>query len=183
MASSEALGARLREARQRLGYSLADVAGTTGLSVSWLSRVERGQIDVSFTRLMALVGCYDVSVAELVADVARPGAQVVRASETRPTLTSVEGYSIALLAASRGKRMMPMLTTYRPGVERREFVTSEGEEFVYVLEGRLRLELADGEAIVLDPGDSTYYSALVPHRLTAVGDVPARAVAVVTPPW
>jgi transcriptional regulator with XRE-family HTH domain len=183
MTSSETLGARLRDARQRLGYSLADVAGTTGLSVSWLSRVERGQIDVSFTRLIQLVGCYDLSVAELVADVAPPGAQVVRASETRPSLTSVEGYSIALLAASRGNRMMPMLSTYRPGVERREFVTAEGEEFVYVLEGRLRLEFADGEAIVLDPGDSTYYSALVPHRLTAVGDAPARAVAVVTPPW
>jgi mannose-6-phosphate isomerase-like protein (cupin superfamily) len=57
----------------------------------------------------------------------------------------------------------------------------EGEEFVYVLAGRIEL-VVDGESVVLGPGDSAYYRADVPHSFRNAGRGEARFVGVTTPP-
>ena len=57
-------------------------------------------------------------------------------------------------------------------------VSHEGEEFLYILEGRVEFHYGD-EIMAVGPGDSLYYDSNEPHGYVAVGDVPARAVAVV----
>jgi quercetin dioxygenase-like cupin family protein len=78
---------------------------------------------------------------------------------------------------------MPAIGLYRPGVRREDFVTTEGEEFVLVLDGAVELEFADGTSYSLKKGDSAYYSALEPHRLTVAGKTQAEVVVVAAPPW
>jgi AcrR family transcriptional regulator len=177
------LGRQLRAVRRRLGYSLADVSAATGLSMSWLSRVELGRIDISFNRLIALTGHYGVSVADLVGPTEPPGPHIVRRTEWRPIMSAPEGFEVIMLAAGRHGRMLPTITSYRPGVPREDFVATRGEEFMLVLEGSVLLEFDDGPSHSLGRGDSAYYAGMLPHRLTAAGQTQAVVLAVATPPW
>jgi transcriptional regulator with XRE-family HTH domain len=177
------LGRQLRAVRRRLGYSLADVSESTGLSMSWLSRVELGRIDISFNRLMALTGHYGVSVADLVGATDPPGAHIVRRAEWHPIMSTPEGFDLIMLASGRHKRMLPTITSYRPDVAREDFVTTNGEEFMLVLEGAVLLEFNDGAKYALGRGDSAYYAGLQPHRTTPSGRKPALVLAVASPPW
>src|ERR1700729_440753 len=176
------LGERLRHARHSLGHSLADVSAMTGLSISWLSRVERGRIDISFNRLMALTSCYRVSLPDLLGRGAASGPHIVRRPDRRADMSSPEGFELMLLAPGR-RQMMPAISVHRPGVPREDFVTTEGEEFVLVLDGTIELEFVDGSSYSLRKGDSAYYSAVEPHRGGVTGKDPAEVVVVATPPW
>jgi transcriptional regulator with XRE-family HTH domain len=177
------LGRQLRAVRRRLGYSLADVSAATGLSMSWLSRVELGRIDISFNRLIALTGHYGVSVADLVGPTDPPGPHIVRRAEWRPIMSAPEGFDVIMLAAGRHGRMLPTITSYRPGVAREDFVATRGEEFMLVLEGSVLLEFGDGTSHALGRGDSAYYAGTHPHRLTPTAKKQAVVLAVATPPW
>jgi transcriptional regulator with XRE-family HTH domain len=177
------LGRQLRAVRRRRGYSLSDVSERTGLSVSWLSRVERGRIDISFNRLMTLTGYYGVSVADLVGAVDQPGPHILRRADWHPMMSASEGFDVIMLASGRHKRMLPTITFYRPGVAREDFVVANREQFMFVLEGAVLLEFDDGASYAFNRGDSAYYGGLRPHRLTAKGKKPAVILAVATPPW
>jgi transcriptional regulator with XRE-family HTH domain len=166
------LGRQLRAVRRRLGYSLADASESTGVSMSWLSRVERGRIDISFNRLMALTRHYGVSVADLVAP-----------TDWHPVMSASEGFDVIILASGRHRRMLPTITSYRRGVTREDFVATDGEEFMLVLEGSVLLEFSDGTSHALERGDSAYYAGLQPHRLIPTGKKRAVVLAVATPPW
>ena len=79
------------------------------------------------------------------------------------------------------KHMEPFVITVRPG-EDESLSSHEGEEFIYVLSGRIAI--AYGKDLHdLEPGDSIYYDSLVPHQVRAVGDGPARILAVVYAPY
>jgi uncharacterized cupin superfamily protein len=58
-----------------------------------------------------------------------------------------------------------------------EYKEHEGEEWIYVLSGKLRLMLA-GEATVLEPGDAAYFNGLLPHRWDVLGEEDAEMLAV-----
>jgi transcriptional regulator with XRE-family HTH domain len=177
------LGRQLRAVRRRLGYSLADVSAATSLSMSWLSRVELGRIDISFNRLIALTSHYGVSVADLVGPTDPPGPHIVRRADWHPIMSAPEGFEVIMLAAGRHGRMLPTITSYRPGVAREDFVATRGEEFMLVLEGSVLLEFGDGTNYALGNGDSAYYAGTQPHRLTPTGKKRAVVLAVATPPW
>jgi quercetin dioxygenase-like cupin family protein len=77
--------------------------------------------------------------------------------------------------------MEPFIITINPPSDASEMEkpsTHEGEEFVYVLEGELEIQLQD-ESFLLQPGDSIYYDASVPHRVLHRGQGPARVLAVI----
>jgi transcriptional regulator with XRE-family HTH domain len=177
------LGRQLRAVRRRLGYSLADASESTGVSMSWLSRVERGRIDISFNRLMALTRHYGVSVADLVAPTDPHRPHIVRRADWHPVMSASEGFDVIILASGRHRRMLPTITSYRRGVTREDFVATDGEEFMLVLEGSVLLEFSDGTSHALERGDSAYYAGLQPHRLIPTGKKRAVVLAVATPPW
>jgi transcriptional regulator with XRE-family HTH domain len=176
------LGERLKRARKGLGYSLADVSAMTALSTSWLSRVERGQIDISFNRLMALTSCYRVSLPDLLGSSTGSSPHIVRKPDRPSDTSSPEGFDLVLLAPGQ-RQMMPAVAIHRPGVNPDDFVTTEGEEFVLVLDGTIELEFANGTSYSLKKGDSAYYSGLDPHRVTVPGKSAAEIVVVAAPPW
>lgn len=78
--------------------------------------------------------------------------------------------------------MMPTAGVFEPGGARAEFARHEGEEFVLVLEGQLRIEIDGAEPVVLERGDSAYYGASRPHRWSNAGEGLVRVVGVTSPP-
>ena len=157
------LGARLRSARRERGLSLSEVAGATDMSASFLSHVENGKGDITFTRLRRLVALYGMQLVDLVAAPHPADERVVRASEREEIEGSDTGISVYLLAPDSKRSMMPILAVFERGSHSAEPLRVESEEFLHVLHGALEIAFDDGETIRLEQGDSIYL--IEPHRL------------------
>jgi transcriptional regulator with XRE-family HTH domain len=179
------LGAKLRAARQARRLSLADVAAGTGISPSFLSLVEKDRSDITIGRLVRLIEFYGISITDLVPGQASHGyPDVVAQGERRLLHSPAEGIDVYLLSSdTRRRAMMPLLVELEPGARLAEFGQHAGEEWVHVLDGRLRLELEGTEPRVLEAGDSAYYPAERPHLFCNDDRVRAlRLICVDTPP-
>jgi transcriptional regulator with XRE-family HTH domain len=181
-AGRNSLGARLRALRTGRGFSLAEVADGTGLSPSFLSLVETGRSDITISRLVRVVDFYGVRVSDLIDELPGADSMVVRRNEHRHLYSRAEGIDVHLLSPDARGAMMPVLTTYEPTGNWAEFKAAPGTEvFVYVISGRLELDVEGHDVVVLRPGDSAYFHADRPHRYRNSGRAEVRTIAVATP--
>jgi transcriptional regulator with XRE-family HTH domain len=176
------IGARLKRARKEARLSLAQVAALTGVSASFLATVEKGKSDISISRLMRLVHCYRISITDLVDQRREAPVHVVKAKDRQSLRLNDEGISIYMLAPEGAHAMMPVLNEYAVSGEMADAAAHVGEEFIFVLDGTLELRIEGELPIVLEPGDSAYYDAALPHAFRNLGDVSARFIGVATPP-
>ena len=157
------LAERLRQARVARNLSLAEVAEATDISTSFLSLVERGRSDITIGRLVRLVHFYGISIVDLIPSEGAKSPELVRIQDRRLLHSPAEGIDVFLLGPDTQRTMMPMLLEFEAGAHLAEYGRHEGEEWVYVLEGRLSLEFEDSEPTQLEPGDGAYYVAKRPH--------------------
>jgi transcriptional regulator with XRE-family HTH domain len=157
-----AVGPRLRALRRDRGTSLADVSAATGISVSTLSRLEAGQRRATLELLLPLARAYRVSLDEIVtAPVADP--------RVRPTPVKRHGMIYYPLSRRPGglqayKLVIPAGSDRRVPDPR----SHEGYEWLYVLDGRLRVVLGEHD-VVLTPGEAAEFDTRVPHWFGAAG--------------
>ena len=179
------LGARLKSVRTARRLSLAEVSEATDVSASFLSLVENDKSDITIGRLVRLIEFYGISIADLLPGEAASGYPDVVASADRRMLHSQsEGIDVYLLTSmTRDRQMMPLEVLIEPGARLAEYGRHPGEEWVHVLDGRLRLELEGAEPRILHPGDSAYYPSERPHLfVNDDADRPLRLICVDTPP-
>lgn len=107
------------------------------------------------------------------------GLSVVRAGERRPVVRggTAFGYDYVSLADNRrDKKMEPFLFTFPSQIDKYVFFEHDGEEFMFVLGGRVEWQ-AGSRKLVLEPGDSIYFDARLPHRGRAIeGEATALVV-------
>jgi transcriptional regulator with XRE-family HTH domain len=175
-------GSALRQLRRDRRVSLREVSDATGISQSFLSLVENGKSDITLGRLIKLAAYFDVHVSDLVPPVPGRDPIVIRSSERFHIGSPAEGVDLYLLGPDSDRRFLPMLAEFAPGGRGTEFVEHEGEEYVYVLEGRLLLEVEGHEPVVLEAGDGAYYRADRAHHLAQAGDGRTIVFGVVSPP-
>jgi transcriptional regulator with XRE-family HTH domain len=177
------LGVALRRARNARGLSLAQVAEATGVSRSLLSLIETGRSDITIGRLSRLARLYDMSLAELVPEPRHPDPLVVRADDRRAMHYEAEGIDVEILTPEGPHAMQALLTTLSPRAAMKDFIVQTNEIFVFVLEGKVRTEFADGREIVLEAGDSAaYVSGESGHRHSNLVDETTRMVVVIRRP-
>jgi quercetin dioxygenase-like cupin family protein len=160
------LAANLRGLRLSKQLTLKEVANATGISTSLLSLVENRKSDITIGRLVRLVNLYGVSLIDLIPPPPDdPEPDVMRVTERRLVSTSspAERINIYFLTPDMKRALLPMELEFDPGAELAEYGCHEGEEWVYVLEGRLRLLLDGAEPHLLNEGDSAYYPGDRPH--------------------
>lgn len=169
------LGARVRELRKARDWTLEQAAGQAGLARSTLSKIENGQMSPTYEALKKLATGLEISVPQLFTaplksqvngrmGVTKSGAGPVRATTT---------YEHELLAENlTKKRMLP----YRARVRARSmdefdgWVRHDGEEFLYVLTGVVRLFTEFYEPVEMRRGDSAYYDAAMGHNVVSLSD-------------
>jgi len=154
------IGLRLRNLRLRRDLSLAEVAGSVGISVGFLSAIERGQMSASIGTLRKLARFYKTNILDFF-DPSEANTHLVR-PEGRKVLEAGPGVRMELLAWGNTV-MEPHLFRVAPGGGSGDPYTHEGEEFLYVLRGELAITLHD-EEYRLKPGDSFYFESSTPHR-------------------
>ncbi|CAL9361391.1 helix-turn-helix domain-containing protein [Streptomyces sp. enrichment culture] len=165
-ARADALGLvapQLRELRRRASLTLETAARDAGLSPAHLSRLETGQRQPSLPMLLSLARVYGTTVAELLGETAPERDAVVRADRMEPTTAGGWTY----WQAGGPGRGMQALRVHVPHGSQGDIVrVHPGEEWLYVLRGRLLLRLGETRHR-LGPGDSAHFDSLTPHRIAA----------------
>ncbi|MEU0335484.1 XRE family transcriptional regulator [Streptomyces sp. NPDC006193] len=154
---------RLRALRRRAGLTLEAAARAAGLSPAHLSRLETGQRQPSLPMLLALARVYGTTVSDLLGETAADRDAIVRAADMEPTRAGGWTY---VRAGAPGRGMQALRVRVPYGSQGDIVRVHPGEEWLYVLTGRLRLRLGDS-AHLLAPGDSAHFDSLTPHRLAA----------------
>lgn len=172
------LGLRLRNLRQRRGLSLASVAQSVGISVGFLSAIERGQMSASIGTLRKLARFYKTNILDFF-DPSQANSHLVR-PERRKVLEAGPGVRMELLAWGNAV-MEPHLFRIAPGAGSGDSYSHEGEEFLFVLRGEFKIAL-DGEEYLLKRGDSFYFESSTPHTWSNPGKAETWVLWVNTPP-
>jgi transcriptional regulator with XRE-family HTH domain len=157
------LGARLRERRLRSGLTLEAAAARVGLSPAHLSRLETAKRQPSLPVLLGLSRAYAVPLDVLLGEAAAAPAAVIRGGAAEPSLAGGWTYRPA---GAPGRAMQALRVHVPPDVQDAVVRVHPGEEWLYVLTGRLVLTL-DRERHLLEPGDSAHFDSMRPHRLAA----------------
>lgn len=176
---ARSLGARLRSLRLKRGLSLAAVARQTGVSVGFLSALERGHMTASVATLRRLARFYSVNILGLF-NPSEANPRLVRPAE-RKRLDAGPGVRMELLAWGNTV-MEPHLFRIAPGAGSGESYTHEGEEFLFILRGQLEISLDESEGFRLRSGDSFYFESSTPHRWSNPGTKETWVLWVNTPP-
>jgi transcriptional regulator with XRE-family HTH domain len=168
------IGEAIRSARKLRRMTLDALAGEVGLSVTFLSRLERGQVACSIGNLLEIAAVLELAPAQLFADLgdgARARAfRVVRKADADPAAQDRAGpYAWCQLASGVGEqRMETFLLDLPAGAKNAPLVTHPGEEFCIVLEGVVEFRVGD-EVVTLDQGDSIHLRSDMPHMAWAKG--------------
>ena len=173
-----AIGAHLRQLRARRKLSLAQVAQAVGISVGFLSALERSQMSGSVGTLRKLARFYKTNILDFF-DANGASSRRIRPAD-RKILEAGEGVSMELLAWGNAV-MEPHLFRIAPQAGSGDPYTHEGEEFLYVLRGDLSITVG-GEEYRLKPGDSFYFESATPHRWKNPGRRDTLVLWVNTPP-
>jgi DNA-binding transcriptional MerR regulator/mannose-6-phosphate isomerase-like protein (cupin superfamily) len=176
--NSHAIGSRLRQLRARRELSLAQVAKAVGVSVGFLSAIERSQMSASVGTLRKLARFYKTNILDFF-DPAEASSRLVK-PERRKVLEAGPGVRMELLAWGNTV-MEPHLFRIEPNSGSGESYTHEGEEFLYVLRGQLHISL-QGEEYRLKTGDSFYFESATPHHWKNPGRTETFVLWVNTPP-
>ena len=173
-------GTALRELRQTRGWSLQELASRSGLSKTFLSRLETGDRQASIAAVLTLARIFGVSLASMFeTQVASDPCLIIRANEVAPQTAGGLTYT-PLSNAERFFNLQPILIVVSPKRKGNDHFHHEGEEWLYVLSGRLTLSLA-GKTYDLDAGDAAHFDSRRPHRLIARGSQNAEVLLVASP--
>ena len=172
-------GLRFRRLRQGRNLSLAQVASATGVSVGFLSALERGQMSASIATLRRIARYYRTNILSFF-EPARDNSKLVRPTE-RKVLETTKGVRMELLAWGN-TAMEPHLFRIKPGGGSGESYTHEGEEFLHILRGEFEIWLNTDEHYRMKPGDSLYFQSSTPHRWRNPGKTESWVLWINTPP-
>ena len=165
------LGAHIRNFRIRQNRTLQDVSHSCGLSKSMLSKVENDKAIPSVAALVKIASSLGVTVSDILEADETLSADFTSCLEAFENVTHTQkGYAIFPFASKfHKKKIQPFLFIAKKGEVKQHKVTHEGEEFIYMLKGEMKLKIGAVE-YSLKEGDSMYFNSLEPHGITPVSD-------------
>jgi transcriptional regulator with XRE-family HTH domain len=172
------IGKNLRELRKGMHLTLASLAEKTGLSSALFSRMENGEVMPSIGTLKTISDVLKVDIElffrkdeNLGYAISHPGARPMVKSKKGPYVTEV-------LAAGMENPFMEPFISYLAGKDKEEQIIPaqhEGQEFCYVLEGRIELMLGE-KRFVLKKGDAAYWNGSIPHMALSLNKEGAKSL-------
>lgn len=179
------LGNLIRSARKEAGLTLQEVAGATGLSISYLSQIERNLLTPAVGALRRIADVLHVPAGTLVFAREPRGSSnfvtVIRDGEHRRYSFPQSSVDYQLLTPDLRRRSSLLRIVAEPGAESGPAMTHEGEDVVFVLKGRLVVEVADVRH-ELEVGDSMCFNSELPHRWFNDAEETAETIWMSTPP-
>jgi len=173
---------RLKQLRRQRRWSLETLAEHTGLTKSYLSKVERGLSVPSIAVAIRIARKLGADVEELFSDQEpSPGFALTRASDRTSFGAAARGKPLVQSIASgiSARKMLPFVLYPAAGFDASAFKEHEGEEFLFVHAGSIEVAFPTA-TVALSAGDSLYFNSLTPHKIRASGAEPAEVLVVVS---
>lgn len=180
------VGEKIKELRLEKEISLQELSMRTGFSSAILSQIENHLISPPLGILLKIAKALDVEMGYFLGKGDEVPYVIVRKNE-RKSISRVAskegvkyGYSYQSLAYDKKNRHMePFIVILEPAtIKDRHAYSHEGEEFLFVLEGKMEVTLGD-YTDVLEEEDSIYYDSKIPHRVQCVEDKETKILAVI----
>jgi transcriptional regulator with XRE-family HTH domain len=177
---SSAIGAALRRARKAVGMSVAELASRTQLSQPHISQLENGRVAPSIAALYSLAGALGIGPDQLLPRIDAAPIQVTRRGEgaLQPGSETDNPVMSRLLTGAPGRVIESHEFQALPGQDLGGWLEHPGEDFVYVMSGRMIVEFGSGRSEQLDAGDCIWYVARQRHRWRKVDDQPIHVLLV-----
>lgn len=174
------IGIKIKDLRNQNGLTQQELADRTELTKGYISQLERGQVAPSVVTLLDLIECLGTTASEF-----------FKEAETEHVVFSEEGFfekiddggnSIQwIVPPAQQNQMEPLLVALQPKQCLEEDKPHEGEEFGYVISGKIKLHLGE-KVYTVKAGESFYYPAKRKHYIENPGARPAKLIWVSTPP-
>lgn len=163
------IGTHLRKIRVNQNRTIQAIADSCNLSKSMISKIETNKVVPSVSTLVKLAKALGTNVSALLEENGDPTSVMVPAGQAEESLTRTDrGYHMYPFAPEyKNKQMQPFLFVARKGEVKTHHLTHEGEEFIFVIEGKMKFQVGNTE-YVLQKGDSLYFNALEPHQVIPV---------------
>jgi quercetin dioxygenase-like cupin family protein/DNA-binding XRE family transcriptional regulator len=189
-------GQRITELRNTYSISRETLAERSGIPEELIAKIEDEGFIPDLAPLIKISRSLGVRLGTLLDDHEQLGPVITRAGEaaastrfmtglpdngSNAAVKEHQGLSFKALAADKnGRHMEPFIVDIEPDAVQ-EKSTHEGEEFIHVLAGNLKLE-SGAVSEILNTGDSVYYDSIVPHRVISADSLPVRILAVIYTP-
>jgi len=183
------LGALLRGLRHREGWTLKEMSAKSGIPFSTLSKIEHDRLTLSFDKLQHLSQRLGMRMSELFAEDSSDRSPAVTARRSlgdidKAVRVTTPNYDYYYLCTElRRKRMVPVITKIRAS-SREEFgelVSHAGEEFIYVIKGRVIVHTQFYDPVTLEEGQAIYIDSDMGHAyVTAAGCHEAEVLGVMS---
>ncbi|MBP1738596.1 MAG: transcriptional regulator (Cro/CI family protein) [Deltaproteobacteria bacterium] len=183
----ETIARNIYHLRKKRKITLDKLADLTGLTKGYLSKIERAKKAPPYSTLNKIAIAFGVDAGSLLEENPQ-GEQNTQISFTKKSKGksikvvgslaegSLYGYNYEALASDKsGKNMEPFII--EPAFDEEAIFQHEGEEFMYVLEGRHEF-IYNGNRYLMEKGDSVYFDAAVPHTGKSLGKKKAKLLAV-----
>ena len=168
----EEIGQRIKRIRQARGLALEELSNLTGFDVDLLARIENDEVQPQLGTMIKLSKALDSAFGRIVSGVGDRLYSITRHNERKIVSRSTshkgqrKAYTYMSLAPEvKGRHMEAMLVQLEEDPEE-EFSIHDGEEFIFVLDGVVKMKIGE-DAFDLEPGDSIYYLSTTPHHISA----------------
>ena len=176
------IASRIADLRDICGFSAEEMADYLGISVKEYQDYENAKVDFPVSILYALASKFGVDLTEILTGVSPKLTNCSLVRKGRGiAVDRYKGYDFESIAYKFiGRKIEPMVVTVGPETEINppEKVAHSGQEFNYVLEGRIKVAFGERD-FILDEGDCFYFDPTVPHAQSAVGGKAARFLTVI----
>lgn len=173
---------RLRGLREVLELTAERLADDCGISLEEYQKAETGTSDISVSMLHKIAGQYDIALDVLMfGEEPKMNSYFVTRAGTGTSIERSKAYKYQSLAAGfKHREADPFIVTVEPKEESDSihFNSHPGQEFNYILEGRMRFFINDKE-MVLEEGDSVYFNSNLPHAMRALDGKSVRFLAII----
>lgn len=174
------IGEKIKDLRNRNGLTQEELANRAELTKGFISQLERGQVSPSVVTLLDLIECLGITAEEFFRETEEE--KIVFSEEGYFEKIDEQGNSIQwIVPTAQGNSMEPLLVVIQPHQSLSEDKPHAGEEFGYVISGKLRVHLGD-KSYMVKAGESFYYPAKRSHYIENPGARPVKFIWVSTPP-
>lgn len=176
----EEVAIRLKGLRDALDLSTLEIANATGITENTYIEYESGKADIPVSFLHRLSHEYGVELMALMfGGEPKMTSYYVTRNGRGEKVERTKAYSYQTLAAGFANRVLdPFLVTVEPNIEEHKSNSHEGQEFNYVLEGKMEMVIGRNK-IILNAGDSIMFDGRVPHKMRALDEKPVKFMAII----
>lgn len=172
---------RLKGLREVLDLTIDDVAQKTGVTAESIQKFESGESDIPMSFICDVAQAYNIEPSAIISgEEPKMNSYFLTRKGKGASMERTKAYKYHALAAGFKKALIePFEVLIDPSLTSMTLNTHAGQEFNYLIEGRIKISIG-GKELILEEGDSIYFDATRPHGMIALDNKPARFLAIIT---